>query len=235
MRELENRLAQARAERACPPVDRARLASLAADVPRVWHDPGTDVRLKKRILRTLIEEIVVDVDEHDVLLVVHWKGGIHTEVTVRRRRRGENRAQSSADVTEAVRVLARVSSDDQIARALNASGLVTARGNQWTRELVRTFRSTHRIPVHSGAGDEEWVTLARAAQLVGVAELTLKRAIERGVVTALRPVPRGPWVLSKAALLRPQVLQRITKKPRPQSGAPAAPNSKQLTLVIPRR
>ena len=99
---------------------------------------------------------------------------------------------------------------------------------------MRSFRSSHQIPVYARAGDEAWLTLARAAQLVGVAELTLKRAIERGVVGALRPVPRGPWVLSKAALLRPQVLQRITKKPRPQSRGPAAPNSKQLTLVIPR-
>ena len=231
---IEGRLEQARPEAERPPVDTARLASLAADVARVWHGPATDVRLKKRILRTLIEEIVADVNERDVLLVVHWQGGIHTEVTVRRRRRGENRRQTSADVTEAVRVLARVSADEHIARALNASGITTARGNPWTRELVRSFRSSHQIPVYARAGDEAWVTLVRAAQLVGVAELTLKRAIERGVVAALRPVARGPWVLSKAALLRPQVLQRITKKPRPQSGAPAAPNSKQLTLVIPR-
>ena len=234
VRESERRLEPARPEPACPPLDPARLAALAADVARVWHDPASDVRLKKRILRTLIEEIVVDVDEHDILLVVHWKGGIHTEVAVRRRRRGNNRGQTPADVTEAVRLLARVSSDDHIARALNASGIPTARGNPWTRELVRSLRSSHAIPVCTREGDAEWLTLAGAAQLVGVAELTLKRAIERGVVAALRPVSRGPWIISKAALLRPSVLRHITKKPRAQSGEPAVPNSQQLTLVIPR-
>jgi len=233
MRELQGRLDQAHPEPDDGPIAPDRLAALAAEVARVWHDAATDVRLKKRILRTLIEEIIADVDAHDILLVVHWKGGIHTELTVRRRRRGENRAQTPGDVTEAVRVLARVAADDHIARALNASGITTARGNPWTRELVRSFRSTHAIPSRA-AGDEEWVTLARAAQLVGVAELTLKRAIDRGVVAAVRPVARGPWVLSKAALLHPPVLDRILKRPRPQSGEPAAPASKQLTLVTPR-
>jgi hypothetical protein len=234
MHDVHGRLERARRDREQPPIAPHRLASLAADVPRVWHDPATDVRLKKRILRTLMEEIIADVDEHHVLLAVHWKGGMHTEVRVRRRRRGENRAQTPADVTEAVRMLARVSPDEQIARALNASGIKTARGNPWTRELVRSFRSAHQIPAHSGATEEAWVTLARAAHLVGVAELTLKRAIHRGVVAALRPVPRGPWIISTAALLRPHVLRRIRKRPRPETGDSAAPNTKQLTLVIPR-
>ena len=35
---------------------------LGGDLARVWDDPATDVRLKKLVLRTLIEEIVVDVD-----------------------------------------------------------------------------------------------------------------------------------------------------------------------------
>ena len=38
--------------------------------------------LKKQIVRTLIEEIVVDLDEeHDELtLWIHWAGGHHTEL-----------------------------------------------------------------------------------------------------------------------------------------------------------
>ncbi len=65
---------------------------LAADLEAVWNAPAADVRLKKRIVRTLIREIVVDVDANadEVILVIHWKGGMHTELRLPRRRRGQN-------------------------------------------------------------------------------------------------------------------------------------------------
>ncbi len=31
----------------------------------MWSHPETDARLKKRIVRTLIEEVVVDIDDHE--------------------------------------------------------------------------------------------------------------------------------------------------------------------------
>jgi hypothetical protein len=232
--ELQVRIEEARSDARQPGLDVTDLVSLGADVVSIWHAPTTDVRLKKRIVRTLIEEIVADTTEREVSLVVHWKGGIHTELAVLRRRRGYKRTQTSPEVVDAVRVLARVSSDELIARALNASGVKTARANLWTRELVRSFRCKHQIAVYAVTATEEWVTLARAAELAGVADLTLRRAIERGVVTALRPVSRGPWVLSKQELLRPETLERLTKKRRRGANDPAVPTAEQLTLIIPR-
>ena len=52
---------------------------LAARLEIVWNCADTDVRLKKRIVRTLIHEVVVDVDAEvgELILVIHWKGGVH--------------------------------------------------------------------------------------------------------------------------------------------------------------
>jgi DNA invertase Pin-like site-specific DNA recombinase len=235
VREIEGRVELARAETGqLQELDAARFAPLASDVERVWNDPASDIRLKKRIVRTLIELVVADASASDVALVVHWKGGVHTELTVQRRRRGHNRATTPTSVVDAVRSLALVSTDQDIAKALNASAITTARGNPWTKELVRSLRSTHDIPVFSADADEEWVTLSRAARLVGVADLTLKRAIDRGVLTASRPVARGPWILEKRELVRPEVLDRITKKPRHREDSGPVPTAKQLSLGIPR-
>ncbi len=65
--------------------------NLAADLDAVWNDPSTDVRLKKRIVRTLIQDVIADVDAAagEIILVIHWKGGVHTELRVPRRRRGQ--------------------------------------------------------------------------------------------------------------------------------------------------
>ena len=72
---------------------------LARDLEAVWSDPETDARLKKRILRTLIRDIIVDIDDQaaEVVVVIHWKGGVHTELRLPRRRRGQNATHTSRE------------------------------------------------------------------------------------------------------------------------------------------
>jgi DNA invertase Pin-like site-specific DNA recombinase len=73
------------------------LHQLANQLEDIWTDAGTSARLKKRIVRTLIEEVLVDVDgsQGELLLTIHWKGGVHTELRLPRRRRGQCGTQTS--------------------------------------------------------------------------------------------------------------------------------------------
>jgi hypothetical protein len=102
------------------PPTREELEALATDLQAVWDGPDADLRLRKRIVRTLIREIVVDVDSAagEVILVIHWKGGVHTELRLPRRRRGQNSSQTSPEIVDAVRVLAQICKDDVIAMAI---------------------------------------------------------------------------------------------------------------------
>ena len=60
---------------------RQQLLSLGQDLSAVWHHAAAPEALKKRILRTVLHEIVIDSppqsSEH--LLRLHWQGGVHTE------------------------------------------------------------------------------------------------------------------------------------------------------------
>ena len=138
----------------------------------VWHDSGTDTRLKKRIVRTLIEEVLVDVDgaAGEIILVIHWKGGVHTELRLPRRRRGQNSSQAPKALIDAVIALARICSDDLIAGLLNRNGMLTGRGNRWTRERVTALCSRDHIPAYSSdkATVEGWMNLTKAAKFLGV-------------------------------------------------------------------
>src|SRR5207237_517161 len=130
VRALEQRLAIESQQ--APPrsaMDREGLLQLAEDLNRAWCDPKVDAQTKKRLLRCVIHEIVVDVDDasNEVILVVHWVGGVHTELRVGRRRRGQNGVQTAKDLVDAVRVLALIFDDDNIAGALNKNSLKTGR------------------------------------------------------------------------------------------------------------
>src|SRR3954453_17273508 len=144
---------------------------LASDLKAVWAAPSTDARLKKRIVRTVIQEVVADIDAEaaEIMLVIHWTGGVHSEMRLPRRRRGQ-RNSTSADVIAAVRQLALIASDDLIAGILNRNGLRTGHGNRWTRERVTSLRSHHRIPVFRPPedGSKPWLNLSEAAKLLKV-------------------------------------------------------------------
>ena len=165
---------------------------LASDLEALWKDPQADERTKKRLLRTLIREIVVDIDEQtsEVVLLIHWKGGIHTPLRLPRRRRGQNGGQTPKSVVEAVRTLSRIHSDEMIAGVLNRAKLRTARSNYWTRALVTSLRCNHAIDCHdpNRQAEEGWLNLSQAARLIGVANGTLRVAIERGDIVAERPI-----------------------------------------------
>jgi DNA invertase Pin-like site-specific DNA recombinase len=209
VQELERRVDLERGRGESPiPAATDGLMDLAQDIASAWDDPGTDVRLKKRILRTLIEEIVADVDSpaSQVQLVIHWKGGVHTELRLSRRRPGQRRCNVPADVIEAVRALACICSDDRIAAWLTRNGLETAGGNCWTQQCVTGLRHRHGIPVYEAERQqaEGWMNLTQAAAYLDVDRVTLRKALERGIIKAEHPLPVGPWLLKRADLDLPQ-------------------------------
>lgn len=206
--------------------------TLAQDLKAVWTAPTTDARLKKRIVRTLIREVVADLDAEtaEIVLLIHWMGGAHTEVRLPRRRRGQ-RNSTSPDIIAAVRQLVLIVNDDLIAGILNRNGLTTGHGNRWTRERVTSLRSHHQIPVHRPAPDgrEPWLNLSRAAALVGVTPRTLRLAAEAGRIEAEHPLPDGPWIFSREALEGPAA-QTLAQQAARRVRHPAGPDSDQQNL-----
>jgi DNA invertase Pin-like site-specific DNA recombinase len=208
------------------------LVGLADDLRSVWRAPTTDARLRKRIVRTVVQEVVADLDEQaaEIALLIHWVGGIHTELRLPRRRRGQ-RNSTSPDIVAAVRQLVLIASDDVIAGMLNRNGLRTGHGNRWTRERVTALRSHHGIPVHRRAPREEapWLNLNRAAALLRLSPKTLRLAAEAGRIDAVHPLPDGPWIFSRAALSGPAALD-IVSQARRNPNHPAGSPPDQETL-----
>ena len=204
VRNAELRIEQQRQRQRVETVRPEEFENLARDFEAVWNHPASDRLLKRRIVRMLVEEVVVDIDDQqsEIIAVVHWMGGVHTELRVARLRRGRNRAQTPKETVEVIRVLARICSDDLIAGVLTRNGLFTGRGNRWTREAVTSLRSHHGIPCYN-EGQREiegWLNLTQAAFRLGVSSATLRLAIERGEIEGEHPLPDGPWILNRRAL-----------------------------------
>ena len=211
-------------------------ATLAQDLQAVWNAPTTDARLKKRIVRTLIHEVVADIDAGaangtgEVVLVVHWVGGVHTELRLPRKRRGQ-RNSTPLETVEAIRQLVLITNDDVIAGVLNRNGLRTGNGNRWTRERVCASRSYRKIPAFRPAADgvEPWLNLTNASALLKLTPRTLRLAAEADEIDSLHPLPDGPW-LFKRADLEGSAGQTLTARVKNRRKHTAIPNPNQENL-----
>jgi DNA invertase Pin-like site-specific DNA recombinase len=228
VRELENRLQRFDYETGTVPMpDPAVLLSLAQDLPAVWDSPSTDMRLKQRIVRILIREIVADVDDdrYEIVLLIHWTGGRHSELRVKKNALGKHRRCTAAEAVDVVRQMAGKFTDEQIASTLNRLGLRTGAGNTWNENRVYGVRHYHQLPAYeassNGNGD---VTLEEAAHRLGVSPTSVRRLITQKLVPASQVLDCAPWQIPAAAL-QSEAVQIMVKRIKNRVGAPQTRNA----------
>jgi DNA invertase Pin-like site-specific DNA recombinase len=211
--------------------ERAALMALSEDLPAVWDDPATDMAMKKRLVRAVIEEIIADVDDTTVTLVIRWAGNGHTRLQVKKHRTGEHRHTTDRDVVDLVRDLAQVAPDRDIAAILNRLGMKTGRGNNWTELRVRAHRSWHGIPAYA-PGDiatKAWVTMQDAAAHLGISPMSVRRLIARGIIPAKQIVTHAPWVIERTVLEKDDIQRAVTAiKQGRRSPLPENPDQEKL-------
>src|SRR5207248_6752039 len=122
---------------------RPDFTELADDLLAAWKAPRTTMRARQRLVRALITEIIVDIDEAagEILLVIHWKGGQHSELRVRKPRTGEHGCNTPEQALAVMRSMAGRWSDQDIAASLNRMGMPTGQGNH----RVGSLRRVHGI------------------------------------------------------------------------------------------
>jgi hypothetical protein len=164
--------------------ERNRLLQLGSNLNAVWNDASGPIGLKKRIIRTLINEIVVDVNHlrATIEMQIHWAGGVHTPLIVRKNKVGRNANAVDRDVVELVRELALVQPDSYIASTLNRLGYHSGTGKTWNETRVKNLRNYNQIPVFVRATDRSWLTLEEAAEALKTQEairIYWRRFLER--------------------------------------------------------
>lgn len=211
--EVEGRLRQIEAthQEAARIPDKETLFSLAQNLPAVWNAETTDMRLKQRIARILIQEIVADVNDPtgEIVLIIHWTGGRHSELRMKKNLTGHHRRCTSLEAIEIIRRMAGRFPDEQIAATLNRLGLKTGSGNNWVELRIRTARSYHELPSYDPKLRQNILTLEEASARLGVSHKIVRRLIDSKVITAMQVVPWAPWEIPAESIQSEQVLREV--------------------------
>jgi len=202
------------------------LLTLGHDLATVWHHPGASETLKKRILRTVLHEIMIHTTQEppEHVLQLHWHGGVHTEVRVARNTAGKHGRATNHEIIEVIRELSKICRDLTIAATLNRLGYRTGTGKTWRAHSVACVRYHYRLP--NFAKGHDWLTLTQAAQQLEVSGTVVKRCIAQGLLPARQVVPYAPWIIQRTDLALPAVqaaVQAVRLGRRQRRCPPGAP------------
>jgi DNA invertase Pin-like site-specific DNA recombinase len=180
--------------------ERDAVLALGDDLEVAWDAATTTDKDRKQLLRTLLEEVNITLHRDETGgradLLLRWKGGAITELTIPLKRRPPNRLRTDEDTIDLVRRLAVHYPDATIAHILNRQGRRTARGLSFTASRVQSLRHHYKIPCHQPSDDPkegELLTVADAAAELGLAPSTLHRWLGDGFIAGEQLTPGAPW------------------------------------------
>ena len=193
--------------------ERAAIGALGGDLARVWSAPTTTDRDRKELLRTLLEEVIVNVDRDaaQAHLTMRWRGGAISQLDVALPRSHPPKIRTSEDTIALVRRLAAHYPDAQIAGILNRQGRRSARGQRFTASIVQSLRHHWGIPRSQSPAEPpqgELVTITKAAELLGVVPSTVHRWLADGFIAGEQPTPGAPWRIRVTDQLRARFVEQ---------------------------
>src|SRR3954471_17178010 len=193
-------------------------AGLAADLASAWTAPGVTTRARQLLLRTLVTGIIADLDEEarEGVVTIHWRGGQHSRLRVRKPRTGEHGCRTPEEALAVMGHMAARWSDEDIAASLNRMGLRTGQGKTWTARRVGSIRKVHGLHAYRSAEkDGAWLTMTEAATKLGVTNHVIRRLIEERILPAEQVVAGAPYQIRAVDLADQRVAAALVRRGRP--------------------
>lgn len=163
---------------------RKEILSLATDFPRLWNDPKTPQRERKRMVRLLIEDITLTKDD-EIAAGVRFRGGTTKTLTLPLALPAWQLRQTSEDVIAEIDALLDNYTESQIANILNERGRLSGEGLPFHRIRVKRLRRDYELKTRydrlRGVG---MLTLDEIANFLDVSTRTVKIWRKGGLLRA---------------------------------------------------
>jgi len=186
---------------------RAEVLGLASDFPRLWQDPRTPAREKKRLLRLLIEDVTLIAGD---LIEAHvrFRGGPTRSLTLPRPINPFELRRTPAEVVRAIDDLLDQHTEEEVSAILNQRGLQSGTGISFRPKIVASIRRAYGLKTRRDrlrkAG---YLTASEAARHLRVGRPKLQQWVTEGRVRS-RCVARGVFLYQ----LNPSVVDESRQK-----------------------
>jgi DNA invertase Pin-like site-specific DNA recombinase len=190
-----------------------RIQTLGSDIRQVWTATTTTDRDRKELLRTLLEEVILNLKraEGRAHLTLRWRGGTFTMLDVPVPRFKPMGPRTDEDILSLLPRLAALYPDEVIAGILNRQGRKTATGERFTANQVGSLRRYRNIPRFQPPAEPpngELVSIRKAAQILGMNTSSIHRWLADGFIAGEQITPGAPWQIRITDELRARIVQQ---------------------------
>jgi DNA invertase Pin-like site-specific DNA recombinase len=202
-------------------LERQAIADLVNDFPRVWHDPRTLDRDRKRMVRLLLEDVTLLQHQEVITAQVRFKGGATETISVAMSRGRRHPPQLLVLIDQ----LLEDYTDSGVAEQLNHLGWRTFNGKPFRAARVLSLRRDHQLKDHGTRLRERGLlTAEEAASAYGVCRETIMAWGRAGVLPTSRMNDHGMVVFPPPDGHAPQKYAHKYPKTRSLCGRSAVCN-----------
>ena len=159
--------------------------ALATDFPRLWKDPNTPLRERKRLVRLLIEDVTLVRGAEDVTVQIRFRGGATRTLTLPRPLPATKLRKTGPTVIQELDALLELHTDKEAADILNRAGLRPAVSASFNARVIRHLRQEHGLADHGARlRSRGFVTSAEMATRLGVSAATVASWRRAGILQA---------------------------------------------------
>jgi hypothetical protein len=170
---------------------RHSIMALAKDFPRLWNDPHTPDRERKRMARLLIADVTL-LKGSDVCAQVRFNGGATHTLHVPVDKPAWMLRQTPPTVVAAIDRLLAEHTDGETAQLLNDQGLTSGEGKRFHRIIVTRIRVSYGLPSrYDRLRARGMLSLDEIAKQFGVCPGTIKIWHQAGLLVAHRYDDKG--------------------------------------------
>ena len=173
---------------------RARIAALASDFPRLWQDPRTPDRERKRMVRLLLEDVTL-IRQDQITVHVRFKGGATQTLTLPRPLTAWELKMTPAQVVAEIDRLMDKRTDKEIVGILNGRGTLSGEGKPFTSRIIARLRRDYQLkPRYDRLREKGFLTIEEISERLNVPPLRVRIWRSHGLLKAYPANDKDAWL-----------------------------------------
>ena len=163
-----------------------KIYALASDFRELWESPTTSHRERKRMIRLMIEDVVL-VKSAEIAIQVRFKGGASESLAVPVPLSAWQMRKTSPEILEEIDRLFDNHTYEEIAQIFNGRGLLTRVGNSYRPVRIQRIQERYHLKSrYDRLREAGYLTVEETAQLLGVSAKTVQERRKRGLLKSVR-------------------------------------------------